>query len=79
MLEQLRDQLAEIHCITSRSGLDADSCANYECGESSLSDELEGEMISYNGTALETVAACGPRQARLEEIWDGVSKHGLDA
>jgi hypothetical protein len=31
MLEQLRDQIAEMHCATRISVLDADSCANYEC------------------------------------------------
>jgi hypothetical protein len=58
--EQLRDQIAEIHCVTRRSGLDADSCANYEFDEFPLLDDLEGETVSYQGTALETVAACGP-------------------
>jgi hypothetical protein len=75
MLENLRDQIEDMHCISRRSGLDADSCANYECGESSLSNDLEGETISHQGTALETIAACGPWQARLQDIWDGVSKH----
>jgi type IV secretory pathway TrbD component len=78
-LEQLRGQLAEMHCITRRSGLDADSHANSECDEASLSDDVEGERITYQGSALTTVAACGPWQARLQDIWDGVSKHGLDA
>jgi hypothetical protein len=45
MLEQLRDQIAEMHCVTRRSVLDADSCANNECDEFPLSDDLEGEKI----------------------------------
>jgi hypothetical protein len=56
-----------------------DLCANYECDEFPLSDDLEGETISYQGTAFENVAACCPWQARLEDIWDGISKHRLDA
>jgi hypothetical protein len=28
MLEQLRNEIAEMHCVTRRSGLDVDSCAN---------------------------------------------------
>jgi hypothetical protein len=79
MLEQLRDQIAEMHCVTRRSGLDADSRANSKCDESSLSDDLEGEAITYQGTVLAMVAACGPWQARLQDIWDGISKHGVDA
>jgi hypothetical protein len=78
-VEQLRGQIAEMHCITRRSGLDADSRVTYECDVSSLSDDLEGETITYQGSALATVTARGPWQARLQDIWDGVSKHGLDA
>jgi hypothetical protein len=47
MLEQLRDQIAEMNCVTHRSDLDAYSCANYECDEFPLSDDLEGETLSY--------------------------------
>jgi hypothetical protein len=78
-VEKLRGQIAEMHCITSRSGLDADSRVSSECDESSLSDNMEGETITYQGSALATVAARCPWQARLQDIWDGVSKHGLDA
>jgi hypothetical protein len=35
--------------------------------------------MTYQGTALAMVAACGPWHARLQDIWDGVSNHGLDA
>jgi hypothetical protein len=56
-----------MHCITRRSGLDADSRINSECDESSLSDDLEGETITQ-GFALATVATCGPWQARLQDI-----------
>jgi hypothetical protein len=68
-----------MHCITRRSGLDADPRVNSECDDSSLLDDLEGETIRYQGPALATVAACGPWQARLLNIWDGVSEHGLEA
>jgi hypothetical protein len=77
--EQLRGQIGEMHCITRRSGLDTESRVNSECVESSLSDDLEGETTTYQGSALAKVAACGPWQARPRDIWDGVCKHGLDA
>jgi hypothetical protein len=57
-----------MHCITRQSGLDADSRVNSECDESSLSDNLEGETIASQESALATVAACGPWQARLQDI-----------
>jgi hypothetical protein len=78
-LEQLRDQIAEIHCITHRSAIDGDSRHNTECDEFSLSDDVADETITYRGSALATVAVCGPWLARLQDTWEGVSKHGLDA
>jgi hypothetical protein len=77
-LEQLRGQIAEMHCITRRSG-HTDSRASSKCDELPLSDDLNGEKITYQGSGLATVVACGPWQARLQDIWNGVSKHGLDA
>jgi hypothetical protein len=78
-LEKLRDKIAEMHCITHRSGIDNDSRPYTECDEFLLSDDVKDETITYQGSAMKTVAFCGPWNARIQDIWDGVSKHGLDA
>jgi hypothetical protein len=45
-LEQLRYQIAEMHCITHRSAIDGDSRHSTECNEFSLSDDVEDETIT---------------------------------
>jgi hypothetical protein len=68
-LEQLRDQIAEMHCIAYRSGIDGYSRPNSKSDEFSLLVDVEDKTTKYQGSALLTVVVAASGTHGSKTSW----------